>query len=181
MGCEPQRLQNLGPEAKGSERRHDGTFLALSKWDRQCILALTDRALDLRANKDGGSLNSEVWDELIAARQEVADRAIEEALKTADADENGPKKNKATRASSKHDFMAPPILTVNYKGHAFRVLYEGLGGNTLWVEAKEETLRLLKKFISESKPKPRGKAKAKVKSTLKKSPKKRRLQKADSK
>ena len=62
-----------------------------------------------------------------------------------------------------------------------RVLYEGLGGNTLWVEAKEETLRLLKKFISESKPKPRGKAKAKVKSTLKKSPKKRRLQKADSK
>ena len=160
---------------------NDGTFLALSKWDRQCILALTDRALDLRANKDGGSLNSEVWDELIAARQEVADRAIEEALKTDDADENGPKKNKATRASSKHDFMAPPILTVNYKGHAFRVLYEGLGGNTLWVEAKEETLRLLKKFISESKPKPRGKAKAKVKSTLKKSPKKRRLQKAESK
>ena len=65
-------------------------------------------------------------------------------LKTDDADENAPKKNKATRASSKHDFMAPPILTVNYKGHAFRVLYEGLGGNTLWVEAKEETLRLLK-------------------------------------
>ncbi|CAE7196949.1 unnamed protein product [Symbiodinium sp. CCMP2456] len=121
---------------------NDGTFLALSKWDRQCILAFTDRALDLRANKDGGSLNSEVWAELIAARQEVANDAIEEAFKTEDHEqEKGHKKAKVLRASSKHDFMAPPILTVHYKGHAFRVLYEGLGGNTLWVEAKEAKVK----------------------------------------
>ena len=157
----------------------DGTFLALSKWDRQCILAFTDRALDLRANKDGGSLNSEVWGELLAARQEVADKAIQEAFKTEGQEEPGHKKHKAIiRAQSKHDFMAPPILTVQYQGHTFRVPYEGLGGNTLWVEAKEDTLRMLKKFLSESKPKPRSKPKAKVK----KSPKKRRqLSRADSK
>ena len=86
---------------------NDGTFLALSKWDRQCILALTDRALDLRANKDGGSLNSEVWDELIAARQEVADRAIEEALKTDDADENGPKKKQSNEGLFQTRFHGP--------------------------------------------------------------------------
>ena len=158
------------------------TFLALSKWDRQCILAFTDRALDLRANKDGGSLNSEVWAELIAARQEVANQAIEEAFKTEDHDQEPVhKKTKALRASSKHDFLAPPMLTMHYKGHAFRVLYEGLGGNTLWVEAKEDTLRLLKKFLSESKPKPRSKPKAKVKKAAKSPKKRRQLHKADSK
>ena len=158
---------------------NDGTFLALSKWDRQCILAFTDRALDLTANKDGGSLNSEVWAELLQARQDVADKAIEEAHKTEDQDEARKKKHKV-RASSKHDFMAPPILTVQYKDYSFRVLYEGLGGTTLWVEAKEETLRMLKKFISESKPKPvRSKP---MKAMPKKSPKKRRqLSRADSK
>eukprot|EP00439_Symbiodinium_sp_Y106_P005455 s3867_g1.t1 len=101
-----------------------GSCVRRRKDKMECEILAIDTGVKLksleRTNKDGGSLNSEVWDELIAARQEVADRAIEEALKTADADENGPKKNKATRASSKHDFMAPPILTVNYKGHAFR-------------------------------------------------------------
>ena len=160
-----------------------GTFLALSKWDRQCILALTDRALDLRKDKDGGSLNSEVWAQLIEARQDVADKAIQEALKMENTEETPTKKQKAVRAGSKHDFMAPPILTVHYQGHSFRVLYEGLGGNTLWVEAKEETLRILKKFISQSKPKPRvNKPKAKQgKKSPKKSPRKRRsLSRADS-
>eukprot|EP00439_Symbiodinium_sp_Y106_P012902 s3867_g1.t2 len=104
------KLKSLERSEQKSPRARDRRAYVLQSLGRFCK----------RTNKDGGSLNSEVWDELIAARQEVADRAIEEALKTADADENGPKKNKATRASSKHDFMAPPILTVNYKGHAFR-------------------------------------------------------------
>ena len=162
---------------------NETSFLALSKWDRQAVLALTGKALDLRKNRDGGSLNSDVWDGLLAARQEVADKAIEEAFQTEDHEAPAGKKRKAvTRASSKHDFMAPPILTLQFRGYSFRVLYEGLGSHTLWVEACEETLRKLKEFISDSKPQPRQ-PKARAKKSPKKSPmkkQKRRLQKSDS-
>ncbi|OLQ12908.1 hypothetical protein AK812_SmicGene3098 [Symbiodinium microadriaticum] len=94
--------------------------LMLRRWNRQCILALTDRALDLRANIDGGSLNSEVWAELLQARQDVDNKAIEEAFKAEDQHEPGNKKHWAVSAFSKHDFMAPPVLTAQYKGHSFR-------------------------------------------------------------
>ena len=66
--------------------------------------------------------------------------------------------------------MAPPILTVNHKEYAFWVLYEGLGAKHTVDRAKDDTLRLLKKFISKSKSQPRGKAKAKVKSALEEVP-----------
>ena len=63
------------------------SFVALTKWDRRCVLAMSGQALDLRKDKEGGSLNCQAWQELLQLRQSEADKAVQEALKHEETDE----------------------------------------------------------------------------------------------
>ena len=128
------------------------SFVALTKWDRRCVLAMSGQALDLRKDKEGGSLNCQAWQELLQLRQSEADKAVQEALKHEETDEK--KLKKVQRARSKHDFLAPPIMHVFFKDKHISILYEGIQSSTIWVEANQETLRFLQKVFAESPKQP---------------------------
>ncbi|CAE7740339.1 unnamed protein product, partial [Symbiodinium necroappetens] len=114
------------------------SFVALTKWDRRCVLAMSGQALDLRKDKEGGSLNCQAWQELLQLRQSEADKAVQEALKHEETDEK--KLKKVQRARSKHDFLAPPIMHVFFKDKHISILYEGIQSSTIWVEANQEAV-----------------------------------------
>ena len=140
---------------------HDKTWLRLDKWDRSLNRFCTGKSLDLRAEKSTAALDGDIYNELIRCRQEAFDEVISKRLETNDdaeepAEEDRPKKkarkNKPIRASaSKHKHYAPHHVMVEFPATQelgvrpqFRVLFEGLGTTTMWVELTEEILVYLK-------------------------------------
>ena len=135
------------------------TWLRLDKWDRSLNRFCTGKSLDLRAEKSTASIDGEVYSELMRCRQEAFDVALSERLQHEDSqepEEDRPKKKvrkaKAVKASaSKHKHHAPHHIMVKVPATEeigvipeFRMLFEGLGSTTIWIELTEEVLVYLK-------------------------------------
>ena len=96
------------PEQKTVDNR---CFMCLQKWNRSLVKVLTGQALDLRAGQhEKGSLNSNLWNEIVEARQNKANELLQDAI--ANEAEDGKeevkkrKKSQPLRASSKHSVFA---------------------------------------------------------------------------
>ena len=63
-------------------------WFLLRKWDRQFVKFMTGKALDLRANREGSSVNSPFMDELFGRRQQACNHALFDAYQLNDDDEN---------------------------------------------------------------------------------------------
>ncbi|CAE7556444.1 unnamed protein product [Symbiodinium sp. CCMP2592] len=137
------------------------TYMHLKKWDRALVKTLTGKSLDLRPGKASGSLNIDIWDEMIRARQDKANQLLQEALNTEEdaATENKRKSKKpqVVKARSKHALVLPLKFTISVQGHEFQVLFDGIGTKSVWIEFSEENLKWLKNSVDSSEQKPRKK------------------------
>ena len=62
-------------------------FVKFDKWDRALVKLMTGVPLDLRKSKSGGSLDNDVWDELVRLRQDAANKLLVDAKTTGDSAE----------------------------------------------------------------------------------------------
>ena len=139
------------------------TFMHLKKWDRALVKTMTGKSLDLRPGKCSGSLNIDMWDEMIRARQvqDKANELLKQALNTEEdaAIENKRKSKKpqVVKAQSKHALVLPLKFTISVQGHEFQVLFDGIGTKSVWIEMSEVNLKWLKSAVDRSEQKPRKK------------------------
>ena len=139
------------------------TFMHLKKWDRALVKTMTGKSLDLRPGKSSGSLNIDMWDEMIRARQvqDKANELLQQALNTEEdaAIENKRKSKKpqVVKAQSKHALVLPLKFTISVQGHEFQVLFDGIGTKSVWIEMSEVNLKWLKSAVDRSEQKPRKK------------------------
>ena len=146
----------------------DVTFCAVSKWQRALVRLVQQKALDLRPGQEGGNINVAFWDDLMKARQEAANEALDKALKSEDAPQPPAKRRKKHIKASVHELaLLPAVLELSLPAtsgageHAMRVLSEGLGTTTVWIELTSDNLTFLKESIKASRLKPkRAKAKS---------------------
>jgi len=140
------------------------TFMHLKKWDRALVKTLTGKSLDLRSGRNNGTLNIDMWDEMLRARQGKANELLQEAFNVED-DNNKPierkksKKLEVVKALSKHALVLPKKFTISVREHDFQVLFDGIGTKSLWIEMSEANLTWLKSAIDTSEQKPRKKRK----------------------
>ena len=134
----------------------------LNKWDRALVRTLTGKSLELRSGKDGGSLNIDMWDDMISARQQKANELLQQALNVEEDEATEKKKPckkvQAVRSLSKHALALPQKFTISVQGHEFQVLFDGIGTKSVWIEMTEENLTWLKNAIDRSEQKPQEKA-----------------------
>ena len=57
-------------------------FVKFEKWDRALVKLMTGVPLKLRKSKSGGSLDNDVWDELVRLRQDAANKLLVDAKTT---------------------------------------------------------------------------------------------------
>ena len=137
------------------------TYMHLNKWDRALVRTLTGKSLELRSGKDGGSLNIDMWDDMISARQQKANELLQQALNVEEDEATEKKKPckkvQAVKALSKHALVLPQKFTISVQGHEFQVLFDGIGTKSVWIEMTEENLTWLKNAIDRSEQKPRKK------------------------
>ena len=145
------------PEQKTVDNR---CFMCLQKWNRSLVKMLTGQALDLRAGQhEKGSLNSNLWNEIVEARQNKANELLQDAI--ANEAEDGKeevkkrKKSQPLRASSKHSVLLPVSMEVEVQGHKLRLLLEGVGKQTIWIEFTEDNIRWLQAQVQGSEAVPR--------------------------
>ena len=127
------------------------TFMHLKKWDRALVKTMTGKSLDLRPGKSSGSLNIDMRDEMIRARQDKANELLQQALNTEEdaAIENKRKSKKpqVVKAQSKYALVLPLKFTISVQGHEFQVLFDGIGTKSVRIEMSEVNLKWLKSAV----------------------------------
>ena len=135
----------LGAAGEASERVE-----LRQKWDRVLVKLLTGNSLDLRKSKSGGSLASDLWDELGQARQDAANRLLAEAKSSsAKGDPPPAKKPRQVKAghspSRSHQCYGAGPQQCHAAGRAC--------GQKLWVEATADNLHWLHSALEAAQPK----------------------------
>eukprot|EP00439_Symbiodinium_sp_Y106_P009719 s6570_g1.t1 len=125
------------------------------------------QALDLRKDKYSRSLNSKFFDDLMTQRQSTFNEAIQKRLQSEDDQEDTPPQSKKVFKSfkataAKHQQYAPHCIDIQLPAieeggptPTAKVLFEGLGSQTLWFELTEANLRHLKAGFVNSESKDR--------------------------
>ena len=145
-------------------------YVKFYKWDSVLVHMMTGKPLYLTKAKsaESGSLDCELWDDLIKSRQEAANMVLTEAKNTDEGGEEGGKKKKAKlqRATSKSMLLLPETIEVTCRGYQLRMLLKGLGSQVFWLEATLENLEWFYENVQSSAVKQR-KQKSKSKKTNK--------------
>ena len=124
--CGCRRASGVGPPRRGIGRRK--LYVKFYKWDSVLVHMMTGKPLYLTKAKsaESGSLDCELWDDLIKSRQEAANMVLTEAKNTDEGGEEGGKKKKAKlqRATSKSMLLLPETIEVTCRGYQLRMLLE---------------------------------------------------------
>ena len=142
------------PDQKEVENKR---FMSISKWNRGFVRFMTGKALDLRKEKQAksGSVDSPFMQKLLDARQEAADKLLQEALTVEDESQQPTKKRKVARASRKHAIHVPNTMEMEMSGYTLTLLFEGVGSSNVWVEMTEDNCNWLKTQIAAASPRAR--------------------------
>ena len=169
-------LSGKGEQWIPTQKNEEGMvwFSVNGKWDRGFTKFVFGKALDLRSedlrkDKDRRSLNSKFFDDLVTQRQTTFNEIIQKRLQNEDDQEDTPPQNKKVFKSfkataAKHQQYAPyyidmqlPAIEEGGPTPTAKVLFEGLGSQTLWFELTEANLRHLKAgFLNSASKEPRG-------------------------
>ncbi|CAE7662933.1 unnamed protein product [Symbiodinium sp. CCMP2592] len=118
-------------------------YIKFFKWDSDLVYLMTGKKLYLAKEKrsSSGSLDCDLWQDLVKARQEAANDLLTKA-KTVE-HEGGPPKKKAKlqRATSKSMILLPETVEVSCREYKLRMLLRGLGSQVLWLEGTCENLQ----------------------------------------
>ena len=121
-------------------------FVKFEKWDRALVKLMTGVSLDLWKSKSGGSLDNDVWDELVRLRQDAANKLLVDAKTTGDSAEPSSAKPKAKveKATSRQMVLLPEVVDVTCKSHTISMLLKGLGTQSIYLELTPENLEWLR-------------------------------------
>ena len=134
------------------------TWIYLAKWDRHFVHFVHGKFLDLsKKNRDGVSVDSQFFDDMLANRQTAFNGAMQERLRDED-EEQAPraKKQKVVKATpSKHASLAPHHVSMQLPPvdgieHACKVLWLGMGTKGIWLEFSADVVRHVRKGLQKS-------------------------------
>ena len=168
-------LSGKGEQWIPTQKNEEGMvwFSVNGRWDRGFTKFVFGKALDLRSedlrkDKDRRSLNSKFFDDLVTQRQTTFNEIIQKRLQNEDDQEDTPPQNKVFKSfkatAAKHQQYAPyyidmqlPAIEEGGPTPTAKVLFEGLGSQTLWFELTEANLQRLKAgFLNSDSKEPRG-------------------------
>ena len=135
----------------------DVIYFQFGKWDRGFVKWVTGKSLDLRKDKTAGSADCRFLDQLIARRQTACDDALDAALHHDD-DESSQVKKRRRRAKSSDDHLVPKVLNMSLPPvpeedlpeKLVRILFDGAGTASIYMEMHQDILYHLKKGIQHS-------------------------------
>ena len=135
----------------------DVIYFQFGKWDRGFVKWVTGKSLDLRKDKTAGSADCSFLDQLIARRQTACDDALDAALHHDDDDSSQVKKRRR-RAKSCDDHLVPKVLNMSLPPvpeedlpeKLVRILFDGAGTASIYMEMHQDILYHLKKGIQHS-------------------------------
>ncbi|CAE7911220.1 unnamed protein product [Symbiodinium necroappetens] len=133
-------------------------YVKFYKWDSYLVHIMTGKQLYLNKAKSAssGSLDCELWDDLVKSRQEAANALLTQAKNVDEGAEPQPKKKpKIQRETSKSMLLLPETVEVTCRGYQLRMLLRGLGTQVLWLEATIENLEWFYEKVQSSAVKPR--------------------------
>ena len=151
------------------EQKHeDGlAWIYLSKWDRQLVLFVHEKPLDLsKKNKHGVSLDTPFFEDMLSNRQKAFNAVLQERLRDdEEKEEPARKKSKSFKAIvSKHGNFAPhhvdmQLPAVDGVEMTAKVLWHGMATRGIWLEMTEQVIQHVRKGLQQSAPKNRVKKK----------------------
>eukprot|EP00434_Breviolum_minutum_P010336 symbB.v1.2.009120.t1/scaffold572.1/size185581/9 len=130
-----------------TKQQDEVTYFQLSKWDRAATMALSNRGLELRSQKEPRMLNQSNSESIIAARNAKCDQLVQAYLKDA-AEKKGGVWNptKPTEARAEHALLVASFIELQLP------CLMGVGGPVEGLQAAPEVSKRLKIFITRATP-----------------------------
>ena len=145
----------------------DQQWFLLGKWDRHFVKFMTGKALDLRANREGSSVNSVFMDEVFSRRQQACNSALSDVYQLNDDEDNQPKKKLKRSCTAADVHLMPSVVTMmlpeapGFSERQVKVLVEGIKTTNMWLPLDLEVLSHIKAGVMNSDVKPRKPREAK--------------------
>ena len=112
------------------------SWFAFSKWDRGFVYWVTGKSLDLRKEKEGGTVNAKFCQDLLEVRQKACDAALAQAI--SDEDEPSAKGRKLRARTKERGPLAPHSIRIETPAYGevealqAMALFEGVGTQQMW-------------------------------------------------
>lgn len=139
----------------------DRPWFLLGKWDRHFVKFMTGKALDLRRDREGASVNSSWMDEVFSRRQMACNQALVDAYQLNDDEDQQPKKKLKRSCTAADVHLLPSAVTMKlpeapgFPEREVQVLVEGIKTTNMWLPLELEVLSHIKAGVMNSEVKPR--------------------------